>query len=92
VIRDKTSTTDRKDTTKINVDKSDLTQNESDFLVNKFNKLNIQGWAFWNWNYIDTPPKNFNLIHLTKDGEIVPTKYFHILKNSVEKLYNNLVD
>jgi len=91
VIRDKTSTTDKTDINKINVDKSDLTQNESDFFVNKFNKSNIQGWAFWNWNYIDTPPENFNLIHLTKEGDIVPTKYFYILKNSVEKLYNNPV-
>ncbi|HET9774662.1 MAG TPA: cellulase family glycosylhydrolase [Nitrososphaeraceae archaeon] len=91
VIRDKTSTTDKTDINKINVDKSDLTQNESDFFVSKFNKSNIQGWAFWNWNYIDTPPQNFNLIYLTKDGDIVPTKYFYILKNSVEKLYNNPV-
>lgn len=91
VLRDKTSTTDKTDTSKINAAKSDLTQNESDFFVDKFKKLNIRGWAFWNWNYIDTPPKNFNLIHLTKDGDIVPTKYFYILKNSVEKLYNNPV-
>lgn len=91
VLRDKTSTTDKTDTSKINAAKSDLTQNESDFFVDKFKKLNIRGWAFWNWNYIDTPPKNFNLIHLTNDGDIVPTRYFYILKNSVEKLYNNPV-
>ncbi|MGE5863193.1 MAG: hypothetical protein ACM31H_05420 [Nitrososphaerales archaeon] len=85
VVREKNLTGGKTDINKINVDKSDLTQNESDFLVNKFNKLNVQGWAFWNWNYINTPPKNFNLINF-KDGDIVPTKYLYILRNSIEKL------
>ena len=77
------NTTD--DTSKINASKSDLSQEESDFLVNKFNLLKVYGWAFWNWNYVNTPPQNFNLINLTKNGDILPTKYFYILKNSVNK-------
>ena len=73
------------DTSKINASTSDLTQEQSDFLVNKFNSLKVYGWAFWNWNYVNTPPQNFNLINLTKSGEILPTKYFYILKNSLNK-------
>ena len=77
------NTTD--DTSKINASKSDLSQEESDFFVNKFNSLKVYGWAFWNWNYVNTPPQNFNLINVTKSGDILTTKYFYILKNSVHK-------
>ncbi len=77
------NTTD--DTSKINASKSDLSQEESDFFVKKFNSLKVYGWAFWNWNYVNTPPQNFNLINLTKSGDILTTKYFDILKNSVNK-------
>ena len=77
------NTTD--DTSKINASKSDLSQEESDFFVNKFNSLKVYGWAFWNWNYVNTPPQNFNLINVTKSGDILTTKYLYILKNSVNK-------
>ncbi|MDR4512123.1 MAG: hypothetical protein MRJ93_10535 [Nitrososphaeraceae archaeon] len=73
------------DTSKINAITSDLTQQQSDFFVNKFNLLQVYGWAFWNWNYINTPPQNFNLINITKNGDILPTKYFYILENSIKK-------
>ena len=82
----KKSPANKDDTSKIDATKSDLTQEESDLLVNKFNSLKVYGRAFWNWNYVNTPPQNFNLINLTKNGDILPTKYFYILKNSVEKL------
>ncbi|HET9805613.1 MAG TPA: hypothetical protein VFP49_01760 [Nitrososphaeraceae archaeon] len=85
VNREKKLTANRDDTSKINVIKSDLSQEESDFLINKFNQLEVYGWAFWNWNYVNTPPQNFNLINITKSGDILPTKYFYILKNSVNK-------
>ena len=77
------NTTD--DTSKINASKSDLSQEESDFFVNKFNSLKVYGWAFWNWNYVNTPPQNFNLINVTKSGDILTTKYLYMLKNSVNK-------
>jgi hypothetical protein len=77
------NTTD--DTSKINASKSDLSQGDSDFLVNKFNSLKVYGWAFWNWNYVNTPPQNFNLINVTKSGDILTTRYLDILKNSVNK-------
>ena len=73
------------DTSKINAITSNLTQEQSDLLVNKFKSLKVYGWAFWNWNYVNTPPQNFNLINVTKNGDILPTKYFYILKNAVNK-------
>lgn len=78
------------DVSKINSTNSDLTQNESDTLVNKFSSLKVYGWAFWNWNYVNTPPQNFNLINFATNGDILPTKYFYILKNSVDKLNMNM--
>lgn len=85
VNREKKLTTNTDDTSKINASKSDLSQEESDFLINKFNSLKVYGWTFWNWNYVNTPPQNFNLINLTKSSEILPTKYFYILENSLNK-------
>ena len=32
------------------------------------------------------PPQNFNLINVTTNDDILPTKYFYILKNSLKKL------
>jgi hypothetical protein len=81
----KTSNNTTDDTSKINASKSDLSQEESDFFVSKFNSLKLYGWAFWNWNYVNTPPQNFNLINVTKNGDILSTKYLYILKNSVNK-------
>jgi hypothetical protein len=78
------------DLSKINSTNSDLTQDESNILVKKFASLKVYGWAFWNWNYISTPPQNFNLIKLATNGDISPTKYFYILKNSVNKLNMNM--
>jgi hypothetical protein len=78
------------DVSKINSTNSDLTQNESDTLINKFSSLKVYGWAFWNWNYVNTPPQNFNLINVATNGDILPTKYFYILKKSVDKLNMNM--
>jgi hypothetical protein len=78
------------DISKINSTNSDLTQNDSDTLVNKFASLKVYGWAFWNWNYVNTPPQNFNLITVTKNGDILPTKYFYILKKSIDELHINM--
>jgi hypothetical protein len=78
------------DLSKINSTSSDLTQNESDILVKKFASSKVYGWAFWNWNYVSTPPPNFNLINVGSNGDILPTKYFYILKNSVDKLNMNM--
>jgi hypothetical protein len=58
--------------------------------INNFASLKVYGWAFWNWNYVNTPPQNFNLINVTKNGDILPTKYFNILKNSIDELHMNM--
>ena len=73
------------DTSKINITSSDLTQKQSNLFIKKFEALKVWGWAFWNWNYVNTPPENFNLINVTQNGDIHPTKYFHILEKSINK-------
>lgn len=72
----------------INITASDLLQNASDSFVNEFKHMDLWGWAFWNWNYVNTPPQNFNLIKVI-DGKIIPTKYYEILRNSMNKYYSN---
>ena len=36
------------------------------------------------------PPQNFNLINVTTNDDILPTKYFYILKNSIDELHMNM--
>ncbi len=47
------------DISKIDTIKIDLTQEETDLLVNKFKSLKVYGWAFWNWNYVNKPSTKF---------------------------------
>ena len=83
--RSNNSTNLTNDTSKINITSSDFTQKQSNLFVKKFEELKVWGWAFWNWNYVNTPPENFNLINVTKNEDIHPTKYFRILENSINK-------
>ncbi len=72
----------------INRTASDLLQNESDSFIKEFRNMKLWGWAFWNWNYVNTPPDNFNLV--TVEGkDIIPTKYYGILRDSLVKYYPN---
>jgi len=63
--------------------KSNLNQLKADKIVKEFEKLDVCGTAFWNWNYVSHPAPNFNIIKVTDDGNIQPTKYFRIVEKAI---------
>jgi hypothetical protein len=72
---------------KINPKKSDITQSEVNLFVQTFKKLNVWGWNYWQWNFQTNKSPNFNLIKLTGDGVLHPTKYYEQLKNAIFNSY-----
>jgi hypothetical protein len=63
--------------------KSNLNQLKADKLVKEFEKLDVWGTAFWNWNYVSHLAPNFNIIKVTDAGHIQPTKYFRIVEKAI---------
>jgi hypothetical protein len=63
--------------------KSNLNQLKADKLVKEFEKLDVWGTAFWNWNYVSHPAPNFIIIIVTDNGHIQPTKYFRIVEKAI---------
>jgi hypothetical protein len=72
---------------KVDAKSSDIDQRRAIFFVDKFEKSAVWGWAYWNWNYIPNPVPPVNLLTVTPDGKIIPTKYLEILKNAVSEVY-----
>jgi hypothetical protein len=66
---------------------SDIDQSRATFFVEKFKNSPIGGLAYWNWNYIPNPMASVNLLTVTQDGKIHPTKYLEVLKNAVSEIY-----
>src|SRR4030095_6757858 len=48
----------------------------------------VLGTAFWKWDYRDADTASFNLVN-DEGGKLVPTKYFGILEDTVEKVYGS---
>jgi len=72
---------------KVDAKSSDIDQSRATFFVEKFKNSPIWGWAYWNWNYIPNPVAPVNLLTVTQDGKIHPTKYLEVLKNAVSEIY-----
>src|SRR5919199_115207 len=72
---------------KINPKKSDITQSEVNLFVQTFKKLNVWGWNYWQWNFQTNKSPNFNLIKVTGNGIVQPTKYYEQLKNAIFDYY-----
>jgi cellulase (glycosyl hydrolase family 5) len=72
---------------KVDAKSSDIDQRRATFFVDKFEKSSVWGWAYWNWNYIPNPVAPTNLLTVTPDGKIQPTKYLEVLKNAISEIY-----
>lgn len=83
VSREERSIAEPQEVKEINESVSDLNQTDALIMLSRFKDIGVWGWAFWNWNFIPDATADFNLIVVTPDGTIVPTKYFEILKNAV---------
>jgi polyhydroxyalkanoate synthesis regulator phasin len=74
--------------TKLDPDSSDLTKTDAKKILGALKKEKVWGTAFWRWDYQPVVTDNFNLVS-DKSGELVPTKYFGILKDTVKKVYGS---
>jgi hypothetical protein len=88
VNREKTTTDDGETIYQTNPKTSDISQEETTLLIEKFKDLNVFGWAYWKWDFNEHEVGNFNLITVAEEhGTIQSTKYFKQLKNAVSVVY-----
>ena len=73
---------------KINPGQSDFTKSNAAQILGAFKKAGVWGTAFWKWDYRDADTTSFNLVS-DSSGKLVPTKYFGILKDTVETIYGS---
>ena len=66
---------------------SDLTQEETNLFLQDFKRLGVWGWAYWQWNFNPHDVPNFNLILISEDGAMEPTKYYEQLKTAISDVY-----
>lgn len=70
----------------IDPEQSDLSQTEVTQFIEDFNDIGAWGWAYWQWNFNPHDVPNFNLISVSPDGTIQPTKYYEQLKAAISEL------
>lgn len=70
----------------IDPEQSDLSQTEVTQFIEDFNDIGAWGWAYWQWNFNPHDVPNFNLISVSPDGTIQPTKYYEQLKVAISEL------
>jgi Cellulase (glycosyl hydrolase family 5) len=74
---------------RISPEASDLTQEETNLFLQDFKSLGVWGWAFWRWNLNAHDVPNFNLILVSEDGSVEPTKYYEQLRSAVSEVYGS---
>jgi hypothetical protein len=72
---------------RISPESSDLTQEETNLFLQDFKRLDVWGWAYWQWNFNSHRVPNFNLILVSEDGTVEPTKYYEQLKTAISNVY-----
>jgi hypothetical protein len=88
VARDKVINEEGDFVYEINPKASDITPEDTTVILKKFNEIDPYGWAFWYWNFRPHRVENFNLVTSDANGNLIPTKYFDILKNAVQSVYS----
>ncbi|MDW0135496.1 MAG: cellulase family glycosylhydrolase [Nitrososphaeraceae archaeon] len=86
VARDKVINEEGDFVYEIDPESSDITPEDTNAILKKFNEIDPYGWAFWYWNFRPHRVENFNLVTSDASGNLVPTKYFDILKNAVQSV------
>lgn len=74
---------------RISPEESDLTHEETNLFLEDFKRLNVWGWAYWQWNFNSHSVPNFNLILISENGTVQPTKYYEQLKTAVSDVYGS---
>jgi Cellulase (glycosyl hydrolase family 5) len=72
---------------RISPEESDLTQEDTNLFLQDFKRLNVWGWAYWQWNFNSHRVPNFNLILVSENGTVEPTKYYEQLRTAITSVY-----
>ncbi len=73
---------------KINPGQSELTKSNAGEILGALKEAGMWGTAFWKWDFRDADTESFNLLS-DGNGQINPTKYFDILKDTVKSVYDS---
>jgi hypothetical protein len=71
------------DVFQIDPEQSDLSQEEVTQFIEDFNNIGAWGWAYWQWNFKPHQVSSFNLITVSEDGSVIPTKYYQLLDSAI---------
>ena len=74
----------------INPERSDISQEEANLIVQTFKDIGAWGMAYWQWRLQTHQVDNYNLVNVTDSGTIGTTQYFDILKNAYQNAYGDL--
>ncbi|HKG87453.1 MAG TPA: cellulase family glycosylhydrolase [Nitrososphaeraceae archaeon] len=75
----------------INPERSDISQEEANLIVQTFKDIGAWGMAYWQWRLQTHQVDNYNLVNATDSGRTIgTTQYFNILKNAYQNAYGNL--
>jgi Cellulase (glycosyl hydrolase family 5) len=90
VLREATINEEGERVFNINPEKSDISQEEANLIVQTFKDTGAWGMAYWQWRLQAHQVDNYNLVNVTDSGTIGTTQYFDILKNAYQNSYGDL--
>lgn len=90
VLREATINEEGERVFSINPEKSDISQEEANQIVQTFKDIGAWGMAYWQWRLQTHQVDNYNLVNVTDSGTIGTTQYFDILKNAYQNAYGDL--
>jgi hypothetical protein len=90
VLRESTINEEGERVFNINPEKSNISQEEANLIVQTFKDIGAWGMAYWQWRLQTHQVDNYNLANVTDSGTIDTTQYFDILKNAYMNAYGDL--
>ena len=90
VLREATINEEGERVFNINPERSDISQEEANLIVQTFKDIGAWGMAYWQWRLQTHQVDNYNLVNVTDSGTIGTTQYFDILKNAYQNAYGDL--
>jgi hypothetical protein len=90
VLREATINEEGERVFNINPERSDISQEDANLIVQTFKDIGAWGMAYWQWRLQTHQVDNYNLVNVTDSGTIGTTQYFDILKNAYQNAYGDL--
>jgi hypothetical protein len=90
VLREATINEEGERVFNINPERSDISQDEANLIVQTFKDVGAWGMAYWQWRLQIHQVDNYNLVNVTNSGTIGTTQYFDILRNAYQSAYGDL--